>query len=293
MKQTKKFNYDEVFMGVFQDRSPGFYKETYKEKPEMRRIVDMVQVQKGKMLDIGSGGGYLTECLPFFFPNVRIFGCDISKSAITYAKKFGTGKVTYKTMEKVLPYPSNYFDACICTDVLEHIPDVPFFLREVRRILKKDGIFFLSIPCEGQSFTIHWFLRKLGIWKDLTFKHVGHIHPEFTHDYIIRLFQNHGFTVIAKNFNERWPVQFLRYTLFMIPKEILEAVIGKQKAENYYDRNVVAKKKQSLNDVVMYIRILWFKICRPLKIIYDIDAKYLKNVSFAAGKIFLLVKNNK
>jgi len=293
MKQKKIFNYDEVFMGVFQDRPKGFYKDTYKEKPELRRIIDMVNVKKGRMLDIGSGGGYLSECLPFFYPRVRIFGCDVSKSAIKYAKKFGTGKVHYKTMDKKLPYPSNYFDVCICTDVLEHIPDVPYFLNDVRRILKKDGVFFLSIPCEGQPYTLHWLLRKIGIWKNLTFKHVGHIHSEFTHEYIIRLFQNHGFTVLAKKYNERWLVQLFRYTLFMIPKEILESVIGRRKAEQYYDRNVVVKDQRSAKDIFMHVRILWFKMFQFTKILNYIDAEYLTDVSFAAGKIFLLVRNDK
>jgi len=127
-------------MGVSQDRSKGFFKKTYKDKPELRRIVEMVKVKKGRMLDIGSGGGLISECLPFYFPNVRIHGCDVSASAIRYAKKFGTGKVTYRAMKKRLPYSSNYFDACICTDVLEHIPDVPYFLRdsyfEIWRVLR-------------------------------------------------------------------------------------------------------------------------------------------------------------
>jgi len=292
MKNTKKFNYDEVFMGVFQNRPEGFYVETYNDKPELRRIVEMVKVQKGRMLDIGSGGGLLTECLPFYFPDVQIFGCDVSSTAIKYAKKFGTGKVSYKTNSKKLHYPSAYFDVCLCSDVLEHIPDVPYFLHEVRRILKKNGLFFLSIPCEGQPFTIHWLLGKMGIWKDLTFKHVGHIHPEFTHENIIQLFQKHGFTVLSRKFNERLLIQFLRYVTFMIPKEILEMVIGKQKAEKYYDRNVVTKKEQHTNDFFMIIRTVWLKICKVTKVVYDIDAEYFTDIGFTAGKIFLLVRKN-
>jgi len=280
-------------MGVFQDRISGFYKKTYKDKAEMRRIVEMVKLKKGNMLDIGSGGGYLTECLPFFYPKVHIFGCDVSSNAIRYAKKFGTGKVQYRTMKKKLPYPSNYFDVCICTDVIEHIPDVPYFLKEVRRMLKKDGIFFLSIPCEGQPFTIHWLLRKIGIWKDLTFKHVGHIHPEFTHEYVINLFQKSGFTILGKKYSERWLVQLFRYTLFMIPKEILESVIGRKKAEQYYDRNVVIKDERSAKDIFMYVRILWFKLFQFTNILTYVDAEYFTDISFAAGKIFLLVRNDK
>lgn len=287
------FDYDKVFMGVFKDRSEGFYKDIYKKKPELRRVVDMVKLKQGRILDIGSGGGLITECLPYYFPKAQVFGCDVSNTAIKYAKQYGTSKVKYKVMKKKLPYSSNYFDVSVCLDVLEHIPDVPYFLKEVGRILKKDGLFFLAIPCEGQRFTISWLLGKIGFWEDLTFKHVGHIHPEFTHEYVINLFQKHGFKVVKKKFSERLPVQFLRYTQFMIPKEILEKVIGKRKAENYYDRNVVVKKESGNNDIVMYLRILWFKICKITKIIDDIDAEYFTDSSFTAWKIFLLVKNDK
>jgi 2-polyprenyl-3-methyl-5-hydroxy-6-metoxy-1,4-benzoquinol methylase len=293
MKKKTMFDYDEVFMGVFQDRPRGFYKETYKEEPELRRIVEMVTPKKGRMLDIGSGGGLLTECLPFYYPNIRVYGCDISRSAIRYANTYGTGKVRYKVMKKRLPYPSNYFDVCICTDVLEHIPDVQYFLKDVRRILKKEGIFFLSIPCEGQPFTLHWFFRNIGFWGDLTFKHIGHIHPEFTHAYVTKLFQDQGYTILSKKYSERWIVQFLRFALYMIPKEMLEVVLGKRKAQQYSDRSVIVQKNKQRSPIVMGIRILWFKICKFLKILYDMDAECFTEVSVTAGKVFLLVQNDK
>jgi 2-polyprenyl-3-methyl-5-hydroxy-6-metoxy-1,4-benzoquinol methylase len=292
-KEKKVFDYDTGFMGVFKDRSEGFYKNTYKEKPELRRIVDMVKVKQGKMLDIGSGGGLLTECLPFYFPKLHVFGCDISTTAIRYAKQFGTGKVEYKVMKKKLPYPSNYFNACICTDVIEHIPDVPYFLQEVQRILKKDGTFFLSIPCEGQPFTVHWLLRKIGVWADVTRKHIGHIHPEFTHEYVVNMFQKHGFTVISKKFNERLAVQLLRYIFFHIPKEMLELFIGTKKAESYYDRKIVVQNDIGTKDYIMGIRKLWFRLSSLTKFIYTIDAEYFTHIPFTAGKIFLLVRNDK
>lgn len=291
MKAKKDFDYEEVFMGVTQDHSRGFHKKIFDKKPELRRVVEMVKVKKGRILDIGSGGGDMTECFPFYFPKAKIYGCDVSSTAIKYAKKFGTGKVSYRVMKKKLPYPSNYFDAITCLDVLEHIPDVDFFLREVKRILKKDGVFFGAIPCEGQPFTFSWFFNKIGFWDNLTFKHVGHIHPEFTHDYVIKLFENKGFKVLKKSFSERIPVQFLRYFMFMIPKEILEIVIGKKKAVNYYDRSVAIKERESKKDSIMLLRTTWFKIRNLTKIIDDVDAEKFKGFRFGAWKINLLVSS--
>ncbi len=291
---TQHFNYEEVFMGVFQGREKGFYKKIYEKKPELRRVVEMVKVKKGgRLLDVGCGGGYLTECFPHYFKDVKIFGCDVSSTAIKYANKYGAKKVSYKVMIKKLPYPSNYFDAITCLDVLEHIPDVEYFISEVRRVLKKDGVFFGAIPCEGQPFTFSWIFEKLGFWQNLTFKHVGHIHPEYTHDYVIKLFTKKGFEVVKKRFSERLPVQFLRYTQFMLPKELLELIIGSKKAENYYDRKVVVKNPNEQKDIFMNLRLLWFKICGITKIIDDIDAEKFPNSSFGAWKMNLLVKKVK
>jgi SAM-dependent methyltransferase len=45
-----------------------------------------------------------------------------------------------------LPFPDNAFDHVICSEVLEHIPDYPSFLREINRVLKPGGLFAVSVP---------------------------------------------------------------------------------------------------------------------------------------------------
>lgn len=290
MKKNKKFNYEEVSILVNQDRSKGFQKRIYNKKPELRRVVEMVKIKRGRFLDIGCGGGLVTECLPFYYPKVKIYGCDISNTAIKHAKKYGTGKVSYKVFNKKLPYPSNYFDAVTCIDVLEHVPNEKYFVREIRRVLKRNGVLFSAIPCEGERFTISWLLRKVGFWQDLTEKHVGHIHPEFTHDYIVNFFENNGFSIVKKSFSERIPVQFLRYSQFLIPKEIMETILGKEKASRYNDSNDLNKSKIDSSDVIMKFKKIWYKLRGFTKIIDDIDAEHLRSIKLGAWKINILIK---
>lgn len=45
-----------------------------------------------------------------------------------------------------LPFADDTFDALICSEVLEHIPDYQAVLREIRRVLKPDGRLCVTVP---------------------------------------------------------------------------------------------------------------------------------------------------
>lgn len=47
-----------------------------------------------------------------------------------------------------LPYDDESFDRVVVVHVLEHLPDLPGCLKEVRRVLKPGGIFAVVIPCD-------------------------------------------------------------------------------------------------------------------------------------------------
>jgi SAM-dependent methyltransferase len=45
-----------------------------------------------------------------------------------------------------LPFPDASFDLLLCNHVLEHVPDDRLAMREMRRVLKADGLAFLQVP---------------------------------------------------------------------------------------------------------------------------------------------------
>lgn len=51
--------------------------------------------------------------------------------------------------QRELPFEAGYFDRVIAVHVLEHLPDLPAALSEIRRVLSPTGTFVTVIPCEG------------------------------------------------------------------------------------------------------------------------------------------------
>ena len=287
---SEEFDYNQVFMGVINKKKKSYFL-TFKDDYRLKRLTEAVRIKDGTMLDIGCGGGLLTESLVYYYPKTKIYGYDVSKTAINYAKKFGSGKVAYSVAEnKKLPYRDNFFDVCICLDVMEHIPDVDFFLKEVKRILKKDGGFFLAVPCEGQLFTFTWLFQKIKIGNNLTYKNWGHIHPEFTHRSVIKLLETKGFNIEEKTYSEHILYQITNFFTYFLPKEILNLILGKNAAK-YYDRGVIEKelKNKRKEDIFDKLRKVWFFVGGIFYgLATGIEVELLKKVSFSAWKIHLL-----
>jgi ubiquinone/menaquinone biosynthesis C-methylase UbiE len=107
---------------------------------------------KGKtVLDMGcgSGSGYGTALIAD--KCASICGVDISAEAIAYAtEKFNANNLSYKTISKVeeapLPFADDSFDVVLSFKVIEHIADPTVYLQEIRRVLKKGGVFIVATP---------------------------------------------------------------------------------------------------------------------------------------------------
>ena len=284
------FDYEDVFMGV-SDKKPKTYKKTFAEDYRLRSLTTAVKLTHGRILDIGCGGGRIAETLPYYYPKASVYGCDVSKKAIQYAKKLGSGKVTYTHMKsKKLPYKDNFFDVCICLDVLEHVPDVDFFLKEVRRVLKTGGSFFVIVPCEGQPFTYTWVWQKLHLGDQITFRYFGHIHPEFTYQYVQKLLVVHKFLVKETRYSEHWFYQLSHLCIFFLPKLLLEVFLGKKKAHEYDNSSLISKPKTGFNPLIS-IRAVWFKFF-DFMMMYPMswETILLKRIPFGAWKLHVLAK---
>ena len=102
--------------------------------------------KNGYVLEIGCGEGYGTSLLS---ENAeKIVGLDVDKGIISHAAgKYETENCVFQLYDgKTIPYDSNFFDAVVSFQVVEHIRDDINFISEICRVLKLGGIFILTTP---------------------------------------------------------------------------------------------------------------------------------------------------
>lgn len=105
----------------------------------------LYQLSVGKeVLDLGCGTGYGTAHLAAAAKSV--VGIDISGAAIRFARRRYPG-ITFLQMDaEKLDFARESFDLVVSSENFEHLCDQSRSLDETRRVLRRDGLFFLATP---------------------------------------------------------------------------------------------------------------------------------------------------
>jgi 2-polyprenyl-6-hydroxyphenyl methylase/3-demethylubiquinone-9 3-methyltransferase len=120
------------------------------------------------VLDIGCGGGLISE--PLARMGAAVTGIEPKeaniKAAIAHAAPQGLA-IDYRvaTVEE-LEAAGQTFDAVVCLEVVEHVPDVGAFLKSCAKLVKPDGIMVLStinrtlksfaLAIVGAEYVLRW-----------------------------------------------------------------------------------------------------------------------------------------
>ena len=98
------------------------------------------------MLDIGCGGGLVAE--PLARLGATVTGIDPAPENIEAAKARAKGAelaIAYRAVTaEDLAREGATFDAVLVLEVVEHVPDVPLFLKSVASLVKPGGVMILS-----------------------------------------------------------------------------------------------------------------------------------------------------
>lgn len=193
----------------------------------------------GKILEIGCAGGFLVEELHKLFPTSELTGIDVSGEMIKIAKS------NYNNIKNVnfsqasvysLPFNKEHFDLVICQGSLHHFYKVEEAVKEMLRVLKKDG--FIYIQDLRRDIFKKNLQEKLESMKDDYQKEreLKSIKASLTKNEINKLMKK----LKIKNY------------------EFKEAVFSKDNTENN-KQNILKSRFNEINDMKNLEYILWIK----------------------------------
>ena len=110
-------------------------------------IFDKLDISNKKVLDVGCGGGILSEAL--YEKGADVTGIDAAGPGINIAKihaEQNNKNITYyeNTAEELYEKYKKNYDVVTCLEVLEHVPDPAMLVSTCLKLLKPNGHLFLS-----------------------------------------------------------------------------------------------------------------------------------------------------
>ncbi len=136
------------------------------------------------VLEVGAGSGEALRPLTEQRSSVRVTALDLSLSSLSNVRQRNPRRVAPLLGDALaLPVRDKSFDAVVCFEVIEHLPDVAAAVAEMLRVLKRPGHLIFGLPnhaslwtpledillgrtrlafgVDGRRGALHWWARNL------------------------------------------------------------------------------------------------------------------------------------
>jgi len=210
--------------------------------PYLKKLCEFEYHRGETVLEVGVGMG--TDLLEYAKNGSKVYGIDLGSDQIEFSKNlFSTMDEKYEELKvasaEEIPYASEKFDLVYSFGVLHHTPNTEQSVKEIYRVLKKDGSAIVMLYAPGWK---HYLKRVFiqGILKGKLFKYkfnfrklsndVSEVHGNspktdiYTRGRIKKLFKQFDHIEIYKcrlgEFFDYAPYQTIKFPTFV--KKILE-----------------------------------------------------------------------
>jgi len=184
IKAVQTLNADELELQKFGDLAHKWWDKNSEFKPlhainplRLNWIDGLVGLKGKRVLDVGCGGGILSESM--YFKGAEVIGIDLGEKALNVAKlhQLESGaKVDYQyvSVEELATQQQASFDVVTCMEMLEHVPDPAAIIAACARLVKPGGsVFFSTINRNPKAY----------LFAVIGAEYVLNLLPKGTHDY--------------------------------------------------------------------------------------------------------------
>ncbi len=110
-------------------------------------IMEKLTVRDPKILDVGCGGGILSEALAK--TGAQVMGIDLSQASIEVARQHAQKQglqidYRYESVDEIARKHAGSFDVVTCMEMLEHVPEPGKIMAACAQALKQGGYAFFS-----------------------------------------------------------------------------------------------------------------------------------------------------
>jgi SAM-dependent methyltransferase len=170
----------------------------------VKKLSSMINKQS-IVLDIGCGFNPFKEIIP----HKKYTGIDFDKKA-------SDADIALDCNIRKLPFQKDHFDVVIISETLEHLLEIEHVLSEVRRVLKRNGLLFISTPfmfCEHG--VPHDYYRFTRYYYNNKFHDFIKLHVKTSNNFLSTPF------VVCNQLLEHLPISILRLPFIMLNNIII------------------------------------------------------------------------
>ncbi|MGN0772147.1 MAG: class I SAM-dependent methyltransferase [Christensenellales bacterium] len=138
------------------------YDRQTQNESHLSRIIESLHLKSNdKVLDLGTGTGYVALEIARRYPQVQVVGLDIIKDAlkknVERAEQENLSNVRFLSYDGMgFPFRTGEFNIVVTRYALHHFPDICFTFKEISRVLKIGGELFIADPTPNEDDTMRF-----------------------------------------------------------------------------------------------------------------------------------------
>lgn len=131
---------------------------------KIERLLDLAgRRQPIRLLEVGTGSGGIAH----YFGTHPDLRCEVDAVDVHDNRLVSGGYRFHLVSDTCLPFPDQSFDVVLTNHVIEHVGDAAAqlaHLKEVRRVLRSNGVGYLAVPNRWMLVEPHYRLIFLSWW---------------------------------------------------------------------------------------------------------------------------------